>query len=129
MDIAEAIKETRNKLGLSQIQFSVLVGVPVSTLRSLEQGRKGKKRPANPALVIILKLIKSSPDVVEKLIYIASEKEYEDIREARALMKLISKSFPNKLAASILELIVHRKNPHFKLLRTIKVTPGKIHIE
>ena len=51
------IRETRRKLGVSQSQFALLIGVSVSTLQNWEQGRR---RPDGPARAL-LKIADTNP--------------------------------------------------------------------
>jgi len=51
------IKKIREKMGLSQTQFSKLVCVSIRTLQNWEQGRR---RPQGPALVL-LTILKNDP--------------------------------------------------------------------
>jgi len=46
----ERIRSIREKLGLSQSQFALLIGVSVSTLQNWEQGRRVPEGPARALL-------------------------------------------------------------------------------
>ena len=56
------IKAIRQKLGKSQSEFALMIGVSVSTLQNWEQGRR---RPEGPARAL-LKVVASHPEVVEE---------------------------------------------------------------
>ena len=49
------IKKIRSKLGLSQSEFALLIGVSVSTLQNWEQGRRHPEGPARALLRIAAK--------------------------------------------------------------------------
>lgn len=55
------IKAIRDKLGKSQAEFALMIGVSVSTLRNWEQGRR---RPEGPARAL-LKVAQENPKAVE----------------------------------------------------------------
>jgi len=52
------VRAIRNKTGLSQSQFALLIGVSVRTLQNWEQGRR---TPQGPALAL-LKVFKNDPE-------------------------------------------------------------------
>jgi len=54
------VKTIRNKLGLSQGEFALMIGVSVSTLQNWEQGRR---RPEGPAQAL-LKVAAINPKAV-----------------------------------------------------------------
>ncbi len=54
------IKKIRNKLGKSQPQFALMIGVSVATLRNWEQGRRTPEGPARALLRVAAK----NPDAV-----------------------------------------------------------------
>ncbi|BCS32387.1 transcriptional regulator [Luteitalea sp. TBR-22] len=54
------IKAVRAKLGTSQPEFAVMIGVSVATLRNWEQGRR---IPEGPALAL-LRVAAKHPDIV-----------------------------------------------------------------
>jgi putative transcriptional regulator len=56
------VKAIRARLGKSQSQFALMIGVSVSTLQNWEQGRR---RPEGPAEAL-LRVAAAAPDVVEK---------------------------------------------------------------
>ena len=56
------VKAIRAKLGKSQSQFAIMIGVSVSTLQNWEQGRR---RPEGPAQAL-LRVAAAAPDVVAK---------------------------------------------------------------
>ena len=56
------IKAIRDKLGKSQSEFALMIGVSVATLQNWEQGRR---RPEGPARAL-LKVAESHPKVVEE---------------------------------------------------------------
>jgi putative transcriptional regulator len=56
------VREIREKLNLSQTEFSSRFGVTLATLRDWEQGRR---KPEGPARVLML-VIKSDPDAVTR---------------------------------------------------------------
>jgi len=56
------VKAIRQKLGKSQSQFALMIGVSVATLQNWEQGRR---RPEGPACAL-LKVAAHDPDAVAK---------------------------------------------------------------
>jgi len=56
------VKAIRAKLGKSQSQFALMIGVSVSTLQNWEQGRR---RPEGPAQAL-LRVAAAAPEVVAK---------------------------------------------------------------
>ncbi len=58
------VKSIRAKLGLSQTQFSRLIGVPPGTLRNWEQG---VRRPTGPALALLRVAQKHPREVADAL--------------------------------------------------------------
>ncbi len=56
------VKAIRSKLGKSQSEFALMIGVSVSTLQNWEQGRR---RPDGPAQAL-LRVAAEAPDVVAK---------------------------------------------------------------
>jgi putative transcriptional regulator len=46
------IKAIRDRLGKSQSEFALLIGVSVSTLRNWEQGRRSPEGPARALLMV-----------------------------------------------------------------------------
>ena len=56
------VKAIRARLGMSQSQFALMIGVSVSTLQNWEQGRR---RPEGPAQAL-LRVAAAAPDVVAK---------------------------------------------------------------
>jgi putative transcriptional regulator len=56
------VKAVREKLGMSQPEFAINFGIPLSTLRNWEQGRR---RPEAMARVL-LRIIDDHPDIVER---------------------------------------------------------------
>ena len=58
---AADIKAIRVNLGKSQVEFALMIGVSVSTLRNWEQGRR---RPEGPARAL-LKIAQENPKAVE----------------------------------------------------------------
>jgi len=46
------IKAIRDRLGKSQSEFALLIGVSVSTIRNWEQGRRTPERPARALLQV-----------------------------------------------------------------------------
>jgi len=54
------VKAVRAKLGASQAEFALMIGVSVATLRNWEQGRR---MPEGPALAL-LKVAAKHPDIV-----------------------------------------------------------------
>jgi putative transcriptional regulator len=47
------IKAIRDRLGKSQSEFALLIGVSVSTLRNWEQGRRFPEGPAHALLMVV----------------------------------------------------------------------------
>jgi putative transcriptional regulator len=56
------VKAIRAKIGKSQSQFALMIGVSVSTLQNWEQGRR---RPDGPAQAL-LRVAAAAPDVVAR---------------------------------------------------------------
>jgi len=56
------VKAIRSKLGKSQSEFALMIGVSVSTLQNWEQGRR---RPDGPAQAL-LRVAAEAPDVVAR---------------------------------------------------------------
>ena len=56
------VKAIRAKLGKSQAEFSLMIGVSVATLRNWEQGRR---RPDGPALAL-LRVVSAAPKAVTR---------------------------------------------------------------
>ena len=56
------VRAIRAKLGKSQSQFAIMIGVSVSTLQNWEQGRR---RPEGPAQAL-LRVAAAAPHVVER---------------------------------------------------------------
>lgn len=56
------VRAIRAKLGKSQSEFALMIGVSVGTLRNWEQGRR---RPEGPALAL-LRVASRRPDAVAK---------------------------------------------------------------
>ena len=58
------VKAIRGKLGKSQAEFSLMIGVSVATLRNWEQGRR---RPEGPALALLRIATRNPRAVAEAL--------------------------------------------------------------
>jgi putative transcriptional regulator len=58
------VKAIRQRLGKSQSQFALMIGVSVSTLQNWEQGRR---RPEGPARAL-LKVAAENPEVVSAVL-------------------------------------------------------------
>lgn len=58
-DAAKFVRRVRRRLGLSQTQFSVQIGVSLETIRNWEQG---KRSPTGPAKAL-LKILDKVPEV------------------------------------------------------------------
>jgi putative transcriptional regulator len=56
------VKAIREKLGRSQAEFALMIGVSVATLQNWEQGRR---RPAGPAQAL-LRVAASNPKIVAR---------------------------------------------------------------
>ena len=56
------VKKIRAKLGVSQTEFAMMIGVSVSTLQNWEQGRREPEGPAKALLIVASK----NPEVVAK---------------------------------------------------------------
>ncbi len=56
------VKAIRTKLGKSQAEFALMIGVSVATLRNWEQGRR---RPEGPALAL-LRVVSAAPKIVTR---------------------------------------------------------------
>jgi len=54
------IKLIRSRLGLSQSEFALMIGVSVSTLQNWEQGRRTPEGPARA----LLKVVEQKPEAV-----------------------------------------------------------------
>jgi putative transcriptional regulator len=60
----EGVKDIRAKLGQSQEEFALMIGVSVATLRNWEQGRR---RPDGPALALLRVTARNPQAVAEAL--------------------------------------------------------------
>lgn len=58
------VRAVRAKLGVSQIEFAMMIGVSVATLRNWEQGRRN---PDGPALALLRVAAKNPKAVAEAL--------------------------------------------------------------
>jgi putative transcriptional regulator len=56
----EDVRTIRERLGMSQTEFALMIGVSVSTLRNWEQGRRTPEGPARA----LLKVAAKNPEVV-----------------------------------------------------------------
>ena len=56
------VQAVRAKLGASQAEFALMIGVSVATLRNWEQGRREPQGPARALLLVASK----APEVVQK---------------------------------------------------------------
>jgi len=56
------VKAIRNRLGKSQAEFSLMIGVSIATLRNWEQGRR---TPEGPALAL-LRVVSAAPRTVSR---------------------------------------------------------------
>lgn len=54
------IRAIRERLGLSQSEFALMIGVSVSTLQNWEQGRRTPEGPARA----LLKVVEENPEAV-----------------------------------------------------------------
>ncbi len=59
------VKAIRQKAGLTQTQFSTMIGISVRTLQNWEQGHR---KPDGPALVL-LQVLKNDPNPVFKALH------------------------------------------------------------
>ena len=59
------VKAIREKTGLSQVRFSVVMGVSVRTLQNWEQGHRTPQGPA----VSLLRIVDNDPAAALKAIY------------------------------------------------------------
>jgi putative transcriptional regulator len=59
---ATDVAAIRNKTGLSQAGIACRIGVPVATIRNLEQGRRSPPGPAR----VLLALLDHNPRIVEE---------------------------------------------------------------
>ena len=57
---ADDVRSIRNRLGKSQSEFALMIGVSVSTLQNWEQGRRQPEGPARA----LLKVAAKNPDAV-----------------------------------------------------------------
>lgn len=64
------VKALRSRLGQSQTEFALMIGVSVGTLRNWEQGRR---RPEGPALAL-LHVATSNPLLVARALHATSKK-------------------------------------------------------
>jgi putative transcriptional regulator len=60
----DGIRTIRNKLGRSQAEFAIMIGVSVATLRNWEQGRR---RPGGPARALLRVAARHPEAVAEAL--------------------------------------------------------------
>ena len=58
LDAARYVRRIRKRLGLTQTEFSLRIGVPVDTIRNWEQG----KRCPNGAALSLLKVLDKAPE-------------------------------------------------------------------
>jgi len=56
------VKRVRDRLGKSQTEFAMMIGVSVATLRNWEQGRRTPEGPARA----LLKVASKNPEAVAK---------------------------------------------------------------
>jgi putative transcriptional regulator len=49
------VKRVRSRLGVSQTEFAMMIGVSVATLRNWEQGRRVPEGPARALLIVASK--------------------------------------------------------------------------
>ena len=64
------VQKIRARLGLSQSEFALLIGVSVGTLRNWEQGRR---RPEGPARAL-LRIAATHPDAVKESLTARSDR-------------------------------------------------------
>lgn len=58
------VADIRSRTGLSQTAFAVRIGVPVSTVRNWEQGRRLPEGPAR----VLLAMLERNPRIVEEVL-------------------------------------------------------------
>jgi putative transcriptional regulator len=58
------VKRARKKLGMSQPEFAMMIGVSVATLRNWEQGRRVPEGPARALLMVATKNPKAVADAL-----------------------------------------------------------------
>ena len=75
------IKSIRSKLGKSQSEFALMIGVSVATLQNWEQGRR---TPEGPAMAL-LKVAAEKPEIVAEALspYAAGNTNRPSARKAR----------------------------------------------
>jgi putative transcriptional regulator len=66
-EVSLDVREIRAKLGLSQPNFAIAIGVPLSTLRNWEQRRR---RP-NGAALALLRIIDKEPEAARRALLAA----------------------------------------------------------
>ncbi|MCW8132894.1 MAG: helix-turn-helix domain-containing protein [Planctomycetota bacterium] len=76
---AGEIKETRARLGLTQPEFSHLIGVPTSTLQNWEQGRTVPDGPARS----LLKVAAKEPKVFLRVLHGSARPRRKRLAERR----------------------------------------------
>jgi putative transcriptional regulator len=59
------IKDIRKKLGVSQVEFALMIGVSTSTLQNWEQGRREPEGPAKA----LLRVAEKDPKAVIKALH------------------------------------------------------------
>ena len=59
------IRRVRGKLGITQRQFAMMIGVSVATLRNWEQGRRVPEGPARALLTVASKNPKAVVDALQ----------------------------------------------------------------
>ena len=64
------VKALRGELGQSQVEFALMIGVSVSTLRNWEQGRRS---PDGPALAL-LRVTERNPEAVVEALHRGSSR-------------------------------------------------------
>lgn len=58
------MKSIRSKIGVSQDEFAVMLGISVRTLENLEQGHRSPKGPAR----VLLKVAEANPEVIWEVV-------------------------------------------------------------
>lgn len=108
-----SLSELRKKLGLSQMEFSVLTGIPLGTVKNQEQERR-VGGPVMEALIALLEADEGEMHAQTILVKRACEVTYESLGEAKAVMKLISSLKLENLAKSLLQVTLHKNNPDYR---------------
>jgi transcriptional regulator with XRE-family HTH domain len=103
-------KQIRERIGLTQEEFAVLLGIPLPTIQNWEQGHR---KNIDSAAVTLYRLIEKGNPAIAELVLLACEKKYDNIHDALAVVRLIEKFIKNKSERGLTEVVLFSHNPHF----------------